>query len=237
MRSSRSRPDPLHPGPLGFAHRGLHGPGLPENSLAAFEAAIVIGAGIECDLRLTADHVPIIFHDRDAERLCGSPLVCSKSHLQDLMSLRLAGGNQPISRLADLLDLARGRVPLLLELKDERNAPRFAAAVAVALQGYNGPVGVMSFAAGVGHWLAAHQPAITRGLVLSGRDGPLRRSAKMRRADPHFLAVKLGQLDRPWVAAVRDRMPVYGWTVRSSADAECASIHSDAPIWETDGRP
>jgi glycerophosphoryl diester phosphodiesterase len=66
MRSSRSRPDPLDPGPLGFAHRGLHfGSAVPENSLEAFHEALELGAGIECDLRLTADDRIVLFHDAD----------------------------------------------------------------------------------------------------------------------------------------------------------------------------
>jgi glycerophosphoryl diester phosphodiesterase len=70
MRSSRSVPDPLDPGPAGFAHRGLHhGAGFPENSLLAFAAALELGAGIECDLRLTADDQILVFHDADAWRL------------------------------------------------------------------------------------------------------------------------------------------------------------------------
>ena len=61
MRSSQSaldprRRDPLDPGPQGFAHRGVHrAPAFPENSLTAFAAALEINAGIECDVRLTAD--------------------------------------------------------------------------------------------------------------------------------------------------------------------------------------
>ena len=75
MRSSRSVPDPLQPGPKGFAHRGLHrGSDFPENSLIAFAAALELGAGIECDLRLTADDRVVVFHDSDAKRICGSPM-------------------------------------------------------------------------------------------------------------------------------------------------------------------
>ena len=69
MRSSPSKPDPLDPGPRGFAHRGAHyGSDFPENSLLAFAAALELGAGIECDLRLTADDQVIVFHDPDALR-------------------------------------------------------------------------------------------------------------------------------------------------------------------------
>src|SRR5438270_7866828 len=69
-RSSRSEPDPLKPGPRGFAHRGLHGAGVPENSLAAFSAAIAFGAGIECDVRLSGSGSAVVFHDHDLRRMC-----------------------------------------------------------------------------------------------------------------------------------------------------------------------
>ena len=237
MRSSRSSPDPLDPGAAGFAHRGLHGPGVPENSIAAFGAAIAVGAGIECDLRLTADGVPVVFHDRDAQRLCGSPIVISASHADDLAELRLGGTSERIPRLAELLDLVRGRVPLLLELKDEGHSARFAAATTEALRGYEGPVGVMSFSSAVSSSLTRSAPAIRRGLVLSGRDLPLARWAKLHRADAHFLAVKLTELGRPWAHAARRRIPVYGWTVRDAAERETAGVQADALIWEADGRP
>jgi glycerophosphoryl diester phosphodiesterase len=37
-----------------YAHRGLHGPGVPENSLAA-DAAVARGFGIECDVQRSHD--------------------------------------------------------------------------------------------------------------------------------------------------------------------------------------
>ncbi len=205
--------------------------------MASFEAALAIGAGIECDLRLTADGVPVVFHDRDAQRLCGDPRVLSRCHWDDLRKLRLDGTDGAIPSLADLLDVTSGRVPLLLELKDERNAPRFAAAVVAALHDYDGPVGVMSFAAGVGQWLAAHAPRARRGLVLSGRDATLRRQGKLRRADPHFLAIKVSQLHQPWVHAARADIPTYSWTVRTPDDRARVERWADAAIWEGDGRP
>src|SRR3982750_4615976 len=85
MRSSPSKPDPLNPGPAGFAHRGLHyGSGFPENSLVAFAGALEMGAGIECDLRLTADSQIVVFHDADAWRICASPVKIGESKLSEL---------------------------------------------------------------------------------------------------------------------------------------------------------
>lgn len=242
MRSSPSsrrgsKADPLDPGSAGFAHRGLHGPGVPENSLPAFAAAIRAGAGIECDLRLSADGIPLVFHDRDAARLCGNPVVLSAAPAERLSALRLAETGEGIPALADLLGLVAGRVPLLLELKIERNVPRFSAAVVAALADYDGPVGVMSFAAGVGRWLRLNAPRVRRGLVVSERVSPLARWARIRRADPHFLAVKRTEIGKPWLRAARAAMPVYCWTVRTADERGSAAVHADALIWEANGRP
>ncbi|MES2905338.1 MAG: glycerophosphodiester phosphodiesterase family protein, partial [Pseudomonadota bacterium] len=113
MRSSRSEPegravkdravDPLAPGPRGFAHRGMHGVDpFVENSRNAFLTALEWGAGIECDLRLTADDQVVVFHDADARRLCNDPLIVGQSTLAEVQRLSV-GGHPPLA-LADLLD-------------------------------------------------------------------------------------------------------------------------------------
>src|SRR6187551_506701 len=128
MRSSRSGADPINPGPKGFAHRGLHyGLGFPENSLIAFAAALELGAGIECDLRLTADNQIVVFHDADAWRICASPMRIGQSSLKDLARLRV--GEHPLPTLESLLALVGGRVPLLLEIKVEKDIWRWVPAL------------------------------------------------------------------------------------------------------------
>jgi glycerophosphoryl diester phosphodiesterase len=60
-----------------YAHRGKHGDGLIENSLAAFEAAIAAGLGIECDVQRTADGAALVFHDCELDRLTASTARCA----------------------------------------------------------------------------------------------------------------------------------------------------------------
>jgi glycerophosphoryl diester phosphodiesterase len=241
MRSSPSgnrapAPDPLDPGPAGFAHRGLHyGAGIPENSLIAFAAALELGAGIECDLRLTADDEIVVFHDPDARRMCASPLRIGQSSLAELGRLRLA--EHPIPTLASLLALVAGRVPLLLEVKVDEDLWRWAPVLRRELTGYDGPLGVMSFDPRLPRLLKTNLPSIRRGLVVRDRLSPARRWWAMRVASPQFLAVEAAALGKPWVERARARMPVYIWTVRTSEQRRTASVHADALIWEADGRP
>ena len=236
MRSSRSSPDPLDPGRHGFAHRGLHrAPGIIENSLASFAASLDYGAGIECDLRLTADDQILVFHDADARRLCGSPEIIGRSTLAELAHLTIGG--HPLPTLAQLLALASGRAPMLLEAKIDGDLFRFGRALVAALDGYTGPTGVMSFHPGLMRWLNTNAPHLRRGLVIRDSLSPLKRWIAMKLANPAFLAVDVAAIDRPWVAAARTRLPIYTWTVRTRADRALAIPRADALIWEADGRP
>ena len=67
-------PDPAAVGWLKgavYAHRGVHGAGVEENSTGAFAGAIERGLGIECDVRLSRDGRAIVFHDATLDRLTG----------------------------------------------------------------------------------------------------------------------------------------------------------------------
>lgn len=232
----RSGADPLDPGPVGFAHRGLHhGAGFPENSLIAFAAALEMGAGIECDLRLTADDHIVVFHDSDAWRMCASPMRIGASTLIELSRLRL--GEHPIPTLESLLALVDGRVPLLLEVKVDHDIWRWVPALKHGLGGYDGPFGVMSFDPRIPRLLKSNMPEVRRGLVIRDSLPAFRRRVAMWFADPHFIAVDKAALRKSWVARVRRSVPVYSWTIRTAAERAQAEVQADALIWEADGRP
>ena len=206
--------------------------------MAAFRAALDIGAGIECDVRLSGDGQVMVFHDHDLRRLCASALAVESTSATVLASQKLFDSGEHIPRLAELLELVAGRVPLLIEVKCRGgNAARVTAAVAAELKAYSGPVGVMSFEPSVGRWLARHEPELRRGLVISERAGALDRWRSIRASSPHFLAVDFGALARPWAQKARRNRWVYSWTIRSPIQRQTGEIHADALIWESDGRP
>ena len=136
----------LHPDfiRLPIAHRGLHSPGVPENSLAAFRAAIAAGYGIELDIQPSAEGTPMVFHDYDLTRMCGDEGYIVDRSAADLAELRLQGTDEPIPTLVEVLREVAGRVPLLIEIKDPdgrlgRNIGELQDRVAAALMGVNFP--------------------------------------------------------------------------------------------------
>ncbi|GAA3999245.1 glycerophosphodiester phosphodiesterase family protein [Sphingomonas humi] len=210
--------------------------------MAAFRAAIDAGAGIECDLRLTRDGFPIIFHDSSLERMCGVQAETESVSAAALMALPIAGTGEHIPWLGQLLDLAGEKTPLLLELKAQDGWPPrpvdlLCRAVAQTLVGHSGPVGVMSFDPRVPAWFARCATDIPRGLVI-GDDVPRwRRTLSLAMARPDFVAVETSAAVKPWVARERSRRPVASWTVRTSDQRAALSNRVDALIWEGDGRP
>jgi glycerophosphoryl diester phosphodiesterase len=194
-----------------------------------------MGAGIECDLRLTADDRIVVFHDADAWRMCASSLVIGESRFEELSRLRV--GEHPIPTLESLLALVDGRVPLLLEIKVARDIWRWARALKRDLEGYRGPIGVMSFDPRVARLLKTNMPGTRRGLVIRDTLSPWRRRVATWLADPHFIAVDKAALFKPWVIRARQSVPVFSWTIRTAGERAQAEVQADALIWEADGRP
>jgi len=222
-----------------FAHRGLHGPGIPENSRAAFEAAIRAGHGIELDVQASADGRAVVFHDYKLERLTGRDgLVCGLV-MAEIERIRLRGSEETIPSLAETLRLVAGRAPLLIEVKTpERDVAGLSRSVAAALAGYKGPVGVMSFNPEVGRWFARHEPARLRGLVVteSGRGwrGRYERPLALLRSRADFLAYDIRDLPSRFATAQRMKgVPVLTWTCRTMADRARAAEHASQVIYET----
>lgn len=228
-----------------FAHRGLHGGDIVENSRAAFAAAIAGGFGIELDVQASRDHVPFVFHDRTLDRLTSATGPIGARRSTELGAIPLKGTSETIPSLAEVLALIAGRAPVLIEIKTGRRPiGKLCRAVRSALEGYAGPVAVMSFNPQVSRWFSIHAPALARGLVVT-EEGPTALPDKTRaavvrrfgfwRARPHFLAYDVRDLPARFASAQRARgLPVLTWTVRTPGSRAIATAHADAPIFEVE---
>jgi len=226
-----------------YAHRGLHGQGAPENSLAAAEAAIAAGMGIECDIQLSGDHVPMVFHDWDLERLIGaSGRFCDRT-AADIGEMSLLGSDESPPTLRQLLRAIDGRVPLLVEVKSTGGTEigAICEAVSAVLSEYSGPFAAISFNPWIIHWLRENEPKIPCGLVMREDEfGNTQehedREFALEKAQPDFMAYHIAALPNPWVTGLRKSgLPVLTWTVNSLETRARALRYTDALISEGEG--
>ena len=237
----------MSPLPVAFlkapiAHRALHdiAAGRPENSPAAIEAACQAGYGIEIDLQLSSDGEAMVFHDYDLKRLTDTEGPVRQRSAAELGQIRLKGGTDTIPTLSEVLQLVAGRVPLLIEIKDQdgamgANVGALEAAAARVLQGYRGPVAVMSFNPHSMVAMAGLAPEIPRGLTtcdFSAEDWPLLPAGTRARlrdipdydaARACFISHEACDLDAARVSDLKARgAAILCWTIKS-AEAEAAA--------------
>jgi glycerophosphoryl diester phosphodiesterase len=226
-----------------YSHRGLHSAGVPENSRAAAEGAIAAGMGIECDIQMSADGVPLVFHDWELDRLTKERGRVAARSAGDLCRLQLMDTSETIWLLTELLDLIAGRVPLLVEIKAQPHLPinEPCIAIAKALADYRGPLAVMSFDLRVGEWFAKHAADVTRGLVITdtldhGYKSAWRAPHALERAAPDFLASDVRDIPNALTALWHEAgRPLLTWTVRSPETRARGLAHADALIAEGAG--
>lgn len=239
MRSLPSRrPDWLTARP--YAHRGLHGGGVLENSRAAFQAAIAAGHGIELDVQASRCGTAFVFHDDGLDRLSGESGPVGDRDDAELRQIRLEGSSETIPPLDEILVLVAGRVPVLIEVKARGSARRaLCESVAASLDKYSGPAAAMSFDPRVGAWFAGHRPHLVRGLVVSAQSkgrvrGKAERAWSVWRARPDFIACDISDL--PSAFAARQRAlgrAILTWTCRSEEERARAERWADQIIYET----
>lgn len=148
-----------------YAHRGLHGHGVPENSLAAFRLAAEGGFGAELDVHLTADGQLAVIHDSDLRRVCGRAGKVEELTYAELSQLRLLGTEEGIPLLSDVLPLFAGVAPLIVELKPIRgNEPELAEKVCALLDTFPDLAYCLeSFDPFAVLWLRKNRPELIRG--------------------------------------------------------------------------
>lgn len=218
-----------------LAHRAFHdaSKGRPENSLGAIRAAIGRGYGIEIDLQLSRDGQAVVFHDYDIGRLTAGKGAVRQHLLAELQQQTLNGSSEGIPSLADALAVVRGRVPLLLELKDQDgmmgpDIGALEAAIARDLQRYSGPIALMSFNPHSVAELASLLPDVARGLVTDSFSAQhwmllseevrenLRDIPDFDRTRASFISHNASDLSRPRVPEIKATgAAVLCWTVRS----------------------
>ncbi|MBS0124636.1 glycerophosphodiester phosphodiesterase family protein [Thetidibacter halocola] len=233
-----------------IAHRALHGTAGPENSRDAIRAAVEAGYGIEIDLQPSRDGQAMVFHDYDLGRLTGEKGPIRQRDAAALAGLALKGTGDGIPTLPEVLGLVAGRVPLLIELKDQHGSMgetdgTLETATAAALEGYDGPVAVMSFNPHMVARMAGLLPGLPRGLTTCAYPAKdwltlpravrthLARIPDFDRTGASFVSHQHTDLSSQPVAALKARgVPVLCWTIRTPDQAGTARRVADQITFE-----
>lgn len=235
-----------------YAHRGYwntNDPGegnRPENSLAAFRAAVEHGYGMEMDVHLTADGHLVVHHDDSLKRMTGVDIRIGQSTLAEVRACKLPNG-EPIPTFDELLETVGGRTPLIVEVKVEGNAEALSSAVYERMKRYDGLWCMESFDPWAVQWFRRNAPEVIRGQLAFNQAGKGKTWKLWWRnifiasmiqnvwARPDFVAFDY-QSEKKWclpMLLLRRMKPWFAaWTVRSQTDMDALRGRYDLQIFE-----
>lgn len=228
-----------------YAHRGLHNGVRAENSMSAFRAAVEAGFGIELDVRLSSDGELMVFHDDTLDRMTKEKGRVDSRTAKELSEITLGGTSDTIPKFSEVLRLVDGRVPLLVEIKEEQGKYGVTEKTAELLRDYNGEFIIESFNPLALARVKEIMPEIPRGFLSQNF-----LSDKKYRGFVYFLLqnLLLNVICRPDFIAYNHRdyknaalrlvrsmfgVPTLAWTVRSEREEQEAIKHGfDSVIFE-----
>jgi glycerophosphoryl diester phosphodiesterase len=230
-----------------YAHRGLHGDGIPENSMAAFKLALWKGYGIELDVHLLKDGGLAVIHDSALIRTTGAEGKVEDLTVADLEKYHLEGTFQTIPTFREVLELFDGKAPMIIELKAEGgNQDALAEAVCKELEGYEGLYCIESFDPRCLLWLKNNRPDIVRGQLscnfVKGKPQGMPLYLQIVLANvmmnfltrPDFVAYDFsGRKDvAPVLCKYLWKLQPVSWTLRSKEDFDTAVAEEQIAIFE-----
>lgn len=230
-----------------FAHRGLHdnASDAPENSMAAFRKAVEAGLGMELDVQVTKDGVPVVFHDFKLERICGAPGKIADSTYEELQAYTLCDSKERIPRFSELLEMVDGQVPLIVEIKAETANVSCCGIIDSLLRAYRGPYCIESFNPMVLWWFRRNHGDVVRGQLSSNfrREGEYWNILYFAMTHllfnfltkPDFIAYNHKFSEEPGRRICRRlyRHPAAAWTIRSQQDLEALKGEYDVFIFDS----
>ena len=232
-----------------YAHRGLHNAkiGVPENSLLAFRLAVENGYGAELDVHLSRDGKLVVMHDESLLRTAGVDKNICDCTAAELNEMRLEGTEEKIPYLQEVLEIFRGKTPLIIELKAvHKNHAALTRKVCALLRRYPDVKFCMeSFDPRVLMWLRKNQPKIIRGQLscdFSREDTEVKGVLSVILTNlllnfitvPHFVAYKFEDRKNFSLRLCKALWGVQevNWTIRSEADAKTSLEEGSLIIFE-----
>ena len=222
-----------------ISHRGIHdNKKIYENTLEAIKLAKGKEYIIEIDIHLTKDDQLIVFHDYSTKRLLKENKIIEDSTYKELNNQNILH----LPTLTEVLNLVDGKVPLLIEIKQQRKVGKLEKSLMNILKDYKGEYAIQSFNPKVLLWFKKNYPNILRGqLSYSYKNNHFIKIKKLILKNmftnfltkPNFISYKYNELSEKKINKLKKKkITLLGWTVRSKKEFKKYSHYYDNLICE-----
>jgi len=222
-----------------IAHRGIHdNQTLPENSISAFAATIENGNPIELDVALTQDGQMVAFHDKKLKRLFGVDIWLQDITYEELSKYTFENTSETVPLFSEVLSFVDGRVPLLVEIKNEGEVGVLEGMVYDLLKTYRGEFAIQSFNPFSVKWFKDNAPEVVRGqlagsFVVSDYEVEYQGTTRLPwyksfllsnlllnfASKPNFIAYETENVKTSTLKGIQKLdVPVLGWTIDSQEE-------------------
>ena len=210
-----------------IAHRGIYdNEKIYENTQEAFNLAIKKGYIIELDVRITKDKKIIVFHDENTKRITKQDNIVEESTYEELNNQNIIH----IPLLSEVLELVNGKVPLLIEIKQNNKVGELETNFMKIMKKYKGKYAIQSFNPNVLYWFKRRYPNILRGQlsykykkqnISSLKKFILSNMILNIFTKPNFISYKYNELSISKINYYKNKkIHLIGWTITNEREFE-----------------
>ena len=220
-----------------IAHRGLWGNSVVENSITAYELAAKNNIPIEIDLYFTKDRHLVSFHDTTLKRMTGADGYVWDYTLDELKKLRLSNTDETIPTFKEVLSIAEGRSPLLIEIK-KQPYDGIVEKILECLSDYKVDFAIQSFDPRYIIRLKKLDKTVIRGILSTSDAGNATKLEKfvVSKMPLNFLAkpdfVSIDYRDYPIKKSLRRKYATLAWTLTTQINYDKVKSFVDNVIYE-----
>ena len=205
-----------------ISHRGIHDNiKIFENTKEAIKLAKDKNYIIEIDIHLTKDNQIIVFHDYNTKRITKKDMIIEESNYNDLNKQNIIH----IPLLKEILKLINGKVPLLIEIKQENKVGKLEQNLMNILKDYKGDYAIQSFNPFCIYWFKKHRKDYIRGQLLTNKYNYNFITNLIYEhmifnifTKPDFISYNIKGLPNKTISKSRKKLVVLGWTIKTKEE-------------------
>lgn len=212
-----------------IAHRGIHSKNGDnvENSIPAFELAVRNNIGVELDVHITKDNELVVVHDSNLKNITGINKIVEDLTLKEIKEMYLFNTSNKIPTFKEVLNIIDGKVPVIIEIKNEGKVGKLESKLYNELINYDGEYVIESFNPLTLLWFKKHNKNIVRGQLSAKKIDSISKFLNFFLSKmlfnfftrPNFIAYNIDDITDKMYKKYNDKgIYLIGWTLRKIDD-------------------